>query len=559
MVDDQLGNNKGQKKSAQRTPFTTEQVLAEIEKQKSRKKHWINNLVILLVTLLIFFRLGLFKSGVTDVLIIILVILIHEAGHFVGMRLFGYKNVQMFFIPFFGAAVSGQSRNVPAYKKAIVTLLGPLPGIFFGIVFAVAYLLTKTALYKQMMIMFLILNAFNLLPFFPLDGGRFLHEVLFSRNRYIELVFSVFAALALIGLGLLMGAWLLAAFGLFALIGAQFPFRVAAIANQLKPQFAAAESPYMDTPPPEPEQTESIPPEIAEQIIDKIRQKFTGRLTVKAVAGYTKQVWERMHVRPPRVPATLLLLGVYLFCFCFSFVAVMGAAAVSMFEKGPYETKIVEYKKPDGQTGREEQTYLFGGLTSKTELAPDKPLYHGSTVSYFLDGTVIEEGQWYEGRKDGQWKFYDPNGDLLSVMVWNKGQFILRKERQNGRWVEKTFEELDPIFQEEIRLTMESPPCGPLPDDPNQKATETEQIALPAQPLAQIAGKYITYRTPHALWAPLTSYPTDMYSWTILPSSPPPGKPLPRTQTGIPPVIFPTPRTTLLTNATSTFLSAITS
>jgi hypothetical protein len=272
----------------------------------------------------------------------------------------------MFFIPFFGAAVSGQSRNVPAYKKAVVTLLGPLPGIFLGIVFAVVYLVTKTALYKQMMIMFLIINTFNLLPFFPLDGGRFLHEVLFSRNRYIELVFSILAALALIGLGLLMGAWLLAAFGLFALIGAQFPFKVAAIANQLKPQLAAAEPPYMDTPPPEPQQTESIPAEIAEQVIDTIRQKFTGRLTVKAIAGYTKQVWERIHVRPPRIPATLLLLGVYLFSFCFSLVAVMGAVAISMFEKGPYEKKIVEYKKPNGQTGREEQTYLFGELSSKT-------------------------------------------------------------------------------------------------------------------------------------------------------------------------------------------------
>jgi Zn-dependent protease len=478
MIENLLQNNDGRQKDAKGEPFTAEQVLAEIEKQQSHKKHWINNLLILLVTLVVFFQLGLFESGVRDVLIIILVLLIHEAGHFIGMRLFGYKNVQMFFIPFFGAAVSGQSRNVPAYKKAVVTLLGPLPGIFLGIVFAIVYLITKTALYKQMMIMFLIINAFNLLPFFPLDGGRFLHEVLFSRNRYIELVFSILAALALIGLGLLMQAWLLAAFGLFALIGAQFPFKVAAIANQLKPHLAAAEPPYMDTPP-EPQQTESIPAEIAEQIIDKIRQKFSARLTVKTVAAYTKQVWERMHVRPPRIPATLLLLGVYLFSFCFSFVAVIGAVAISVFEKRPYETKIVEYQKPNGQTCREEQIYLFGELTSRTDLAPDKPLYHGSAVSYSLDGAVIEQGQWYEGKKDSEWNQYDPNGHLLCVTVWNKGRFVLRKEPQNDRWVEKTFEQLDPIFQEEIRLTMESPPRGPVSAQPEQETTPIEAPELP--------------------------------------------------------------------------------
>jgi hypothetical protein len=108
-------------------------------------------------------------------------------------------------------------------------------------------------------------------------------------------------------------------------------------------------------------------------------------------------------------------------------------------------------------------------------------LYHGSAVSYSPDGNVIEEGQWYEGKMDGQWKLYDPNGDLLFVMVWNKGQFVLRKERQDDRWVEKTFEQLDPIFQEEIRLTMESPPCGPLPGQPEQETTSIEAPELPLE------------------------------------------------------------------------------
>ena len=38
------------------------------------------------------------------------------------MRAFKYRNVQMFFIPFFGAAVTGRNFSVAGYKKAIVSL-----------------------------------------------------------------------------------------------------------------------------------------------------------------------------------------------------------------------------------------------------------------------------------------------------------------------------------------------------------------------------------------------------------------------------------------------------
>jgi hypothetical protein len=173
---------------------------------------------------------------------------------------------------------------------------------------------------------------------------------------------------------------------------------------------------------------------------------------------------------------------VYLLSFGFSFVVVIGAAAISIFEKGPYETKIVEYQKPDGRPGRKEQTYVFGSLVLESELHPDKPLYHGSAVWYSLNGAVIEEGAWYEGKKDSEWKQYDPNGHLLCVTVWNKGQFVIRKEHQDGLWVKKTFEQLDPVFQEEIQQTIESPPRGPLPDDPDQKITQIEALeSLPRQ------------------------------------------------------------------------------
>jgi len=38
------------------------------------------------------------------VVLVLLVLFVHEAGHFLGMKAFGHKNVQMFFIPLMGAA-----------------------------------------------------------------------------------------------------------------------------------------------------------------------------------------------------------------------------------------------------------------------------------------------------------------------------------------------------------------------------------------------------------------------------------------------------------------------
>ena len=78
--------------------FMAEEVLEEIERQRSAKKSWTSNLTILVITMIIFFQLGLFDRGVTDVLIVIFVILVHEAGHFLAMRIFGYTNVQVFYV-----------------------------------------------------------------------------------------------------------------------------------------------------------------------------------------------------------------------------------------------------------------------------------------------------------------------------------------------------------------------------------------------------------------------------------------------------------------------------
>ena len=444
--------------------YTVEEVLAEIAKQQSGTGSWAKNLFILLVSLFVFFQLGLFKSNATDMLVIIIVLLIHELGHFIGMRLFGYKNVQMFFIPFLGALITGRSWNIPAYKEAIVTLLGPVPGIFFGLIFGFTYLVTKEPIYLKLTTMFLIINAFNLLPFSPLDGGRFLHEILFSRNRYLELCGQLLASLALIAGGLLLNSWLLGLLGVFGLISARFTFKVARIANKLKPLLlTTSKEPAV---PAVNENTDptGIPFLTARKIIEKVCQDISSKLNVKTAATYTKDIWERMNLRPPRALATFGLLSAYLLCILMLFVILIGAAVASVSRNDSFvEKKIVEYNKPDGETCRKEQILTFGKLSFETDIAPNLLVYHGRGVAYHEDGRIRREGAWNYGKWDGEWKDYDKNGNLICITVFDKGKFVIRKERKGDLWVEKRLEDLPWTIRKVFLAHEKAPPEGPTP------------------------------------------------------------------------------------------------
>ncbi|MHC4619470.1 MAG: toxin-antitoxin system YwqK family antitoxin [Planctomycetota bacterium] len=187
-----------------------------------------------------------------------------------------------------------------------------------------------------------------------------------------------------------------------------------------------------------------------------------------------------MHTRPPRILPTIGLLGLYLLCFLFSFVAVIASAGVSMYDEDTQiQTSVVEYETPDGRTARKEQTYLFGQLSSETELHPDRPLYHGRAVWYSWDGAVSQEGTWHEGKKDGEWKVYDPNGHLLSVMLWNKGRFVVRRQQQDGLWAEQNLEDLPESLQQMVRRHTEGLPCGPGTPQNTQETAETGPVKTP--------------------------------------------------------------------------------
>jgi len=219
-------------------PEPFDEALYEESLQHLRSPRPLNVSSLLFVVLLLVFVVSQFQAlrSVSGVVILVGVILFHEAGHALGMRVFGFRDVRMFFIPFFGAAVSGRSRGAATWKEAVVSLLGPLPGIALSLalLWYGTVQLHPDRLTFELAWSLLLINAFNLLPMGFLDGGRFLESVLFSRHRVLAIGFVAAGSVALGLLAVAGRMFLLGFFALTSLLALPARWRILTAAASLR-------------------------------------------------------------------------------------------------------------------------------------------------------------------------------------------------------------------------------------------------------------------------------------------------------------------------------------
>ncbi len=283
---------------------TTTRVLAELEKQQRRSPSWKRNLSTLAVSLVLFWALGLLRFGGSQLGLLVVVLAIHEAGHLIAMRWFGYRDLRMIFIPLVGAAAIGKKTQAPSWQRAIIALAGPVPGILVGTALFTMWLYWDSQLLAYAANLFLFLNLFNLLPIFPLDGGHFFRDVVFCRTRLLEVLFKFFGATACIVAGLLLPSVFLGILGVFLLVGTMMTARINTLARR-------ADLTTLNT---DDLTGEELSDQLARRIIPKVRAILPESSSPKLVAQYTKLLWEhRQHatIQPPGARATMLLLGVY--------------------------------------------------------------------------------------------------------------------------------------------------------------------------------------------------------------------------------------------------------
>lgn len=157
--------------------------------------------------------LFIFSDKINFVLLILIVLLIHELGHFLFMKLFNYKNVRMLFIPLMGAFVNGSKSSYSQKESFLVVAAGPMPGVIIGSVLVLISQGLNAPILFNAGAIFLLLNIMNLIPLDPLDGGQLFKLLVKKNNELFLLIFSFISSLAMIAIGFFFDFYLLVIFG----------------------------------------------------------------------------------------------------------------------------------------------------------------------------------------------------------------------------------------------------------------------------------------------------------------------------------------------------------
>ena len=147
-------------------------------------------------------------------------IVLHELGHSLTARRFGIAVPRILLLPIGGMAEFSTIPREPR-RELLITLAGP--AVNFAIVLALLPFvptphfsadavveLSPRGTGQFLLWVNLVMGGFNLLPVFPMDGGRILRALLATRWSYLRATFwaaSIGKVLAVIGVAVMVFVW----------------------------------------------------------------------------------------------------------------------------------------------------------------------------------------------------------------------------------------------------------------------------------------------------------------------------------------------------------------
>ncbi len=130
------------------------------------------------------------------IVLLFLCVLLHEFGHIFTARYFGVSTPYVTLLPIGGVA---QLERIPEkpWEEFLVAIAGPLVNVAITLLLvyiaganlqpdAAALANMKVSMIDRLAIVNLFLALFNLIPAFPMDGGRVLRALLASRMGYVR-------------------------------------------------------------------------------------------------------------------------------------------------------------------------------------------------------------------------------------------------------------------------------------------------------------------------------------------------------------------------------------
>lgn len=121
-------------------------------------------------------------------------VLLHELGHSLMARRFGVQTRSILLLPVGGVAALERMPRRPLHEF-LIAIAGPMVNVVIALVLFACIGIPDSAGYKTwrletfaelLMYMNLVMIGFNMIPAFPMDGGRVLRALLATRLSYVR-------------------------------------------------------------------------------------------------------------------------------------------------------------------------------------------------------------------------------------------------------------------------------------------------------------------------------------------------------------------------------------
>lgn len=125
-----------------------------------------------------------------ELITLFLIVLVHEIGHVVVARSFGWHVREVKLLPFGGVAEIEEAGSMPAGQDALVAIAGPLQNLWMGLA---AWGCGQLGWWDPVWAEYvwkanLMIGLFNLLPIYPLDGGKLLQAAFSYSFNYFTMM-----------------------------------------------------------------------------------------------------------------------------------------------------------------------------------------------------------------------------------------------------------------------------------------------------------------------------------------------------------------------------------